>query len=224
MKVVDVMTRDVKTVTPGAPLKNAAGLLVQCGISGLPVVEDGKVVGVISEADVILKECGEAPRRGGLLGLIVDPPEWLRRDVRTVGQAMSQPALTIAPDRPVSEAATLMIERNVNRLPVVDAEGSLVGIVTRADLVRAFVRSDDEISREIRDDVILHTLWIAPEGIVVEVENGEVRLAGQVESKAEAEMLEHFVRRVPGVVSIDSQLSWLEDERKGRVPRAHALR
>src|SRR5919204_4359264 len=177
MKIMDVMTRDVKRVTPSTPLKEAAELLVRFGISGLPVVRDGDVVGVLSEADVIAKERGEPHRRGGLLGLIVDPPEGLRLDVRTAGQAMSQPALTISPDRPVSEAATLMIDKNVNRLPVVDADGTLVGIVTRADLVRAFVRSDADISREIRDDVIVRTLWIAPEGIVVEVENGEVRLA-----------------------------------------------
>ena len=76
---------------------------------------------------------------------------------------MSAPALTIGPNRPVTEAANTMIEEGVNRLPVVDDDGVLIGIVTRADLVRAFVRSDEEVAREIREEVIRRTLWLEPD-------------------------------------------------------------
>ena len=101
-----------------------------------------------------------------------------------------------------------MVDRGVNRLPVVDG-GKLVGIVTRADLVRAFVRSDAEIEREIREDVVLRTLWIAPESLSVAVKNGEVTLAGQVESQDDADLVTAFAGRVPGVVAVDSRLTWL---------------
>jgi CBS domain-containing protein len=87
-------------------------------------------------------------------------------------------------------------------------DGKLIGIVTRADLVRAFVRSDVEIAREIRDDVLRRTLWMADEAIEVVVERGEVRLSGEVETKSDAGLIPRFVQRVPGVVSVLSKLRW----------------
>jgi CBS domain-containing protein len=107
-----------------------------------------------------------------------------------------------------------MVDEGVNRLPVVDADGKLVGIVTRADLVRAFVRTDSELEREIREDVLLRSLWVAPERVVVEVEEGVASLRGQVENRATAEMLPDFVRRVPGVVAVHSDVSWEDDGRR----------
>jgi CBS domain-containing protein len=104
-----------------------------------------------------------------------------------------------------------MLDERVNRLPVVDEDGYLLGIVTRADLVRAFVRPDAEIAREIREDVILKTLWIAPEALEISVDEGAVRIGGNVESKSDAELIEAFARRVPGTVSVESHLSWLEE-------------
>ncbi|MER3488130.1 MAG: hypothetical protein C4307_05140 [Chloroflexota bacterium] len=124
---------------------------------------------------------------------------------------MTSPAITIEPKRTVTEAAATMVEKKVNRLPVVDDEGNLVGIVTRADLVRAFVRSDEEIAREIREDVVFRTLWIPPEQVEVEVEKGVVTLRGHVENRSDAELLAKFVQRVPGVIAVESSLTW-EDE------------
>ena len=97
-------------------------------------------------------------------------------DARLVGEAMTTPAVTIESHRPVSVAARRMLERGVNRLPVVE-EGKLVGIVTRADLVRAFVRSDAEIASEIRDDVVVRDLRLGGAKLHVEVEDGQVTLA-----------------------------------------------
>ena len=105
-----------------------------------------------------------------------------------------------------------MIDGRINRLPVVTDDGVLIGIVTRADLVRAFVRPDDEIATEIRDDVVLRTLWIAPEQVSVTVKGGAVELAGHVGTKADAELVASLTRRVPGVVSVASDVTWDTDD------------
>jgi len=214
MKVRDVMTKDVVSIRPFATLKEAAELLVQHRISGLPVVDgDGRVVGVLSEGDILFRE-REAPEPKGLLArlLEVEPLDvkW-KLEAHTAGAAMTAPPVTISPRKAVSEAASVMIDAGVNRLPVVDDEGRLLGIVTRADLVRAFIRSDAEIEREIREDVLTRTLWLSPETIDVEVVRGEVTLSGTVQSQAEAELVPTFVQRVPGVVSVLSKLSWPDD-------------
>jgi CBS domain-containing protein len=211
MKVEDVMTRDVRTISPGATLKAVAEVLSDSRISGVPVVgESGEVLGIVSEGDILRKEKGVDPRPGGIAGwFFVEMPE-VRQKVaaRLAGEAMSSPAITIEPWQPVQRAASLMVDYQVNRLPVVDDDGKLVGIVTRKDLVRAFVRSDAEIRREILDDVILHSLWIAPERVVVQVEDGEVTIGGQVDTQLDAELVRRLVERIPGVISVQSQLDW----------------
>jgi CBS domain-containing protein len=210
MKVGDVMTREVVSVQPGASLKQAARLLVEHRISGLPVVDDeNRVLGVFSEADVLPKETGVA--------LAPEPLSWLagldieadrsKLDAHVVGEAMTSPALTVESDAPVSRAARLMGERGINRLPVVEG-GKLVGIVTRADLVRAFVRSDAEIAREIREELVVEGFGLEEHSVEVEVEDGEVTLGGRLERRADAELLEAQVRAVPGVIDVRSELSW----------------
>ena len=220
------MTRDVSTVAPGTPLKQVAELLSGRGISGVPVVtEDGIVVGVVSEADILRKEQGLVSGRRGALGWLLesekpDP----RLEARTAGEAMSAPAVTIAPGRRVAEAARVMLDSAVNRLPVIQ-DGRLVGIVTRADLVRAFQRSDDEIEHEIRGDVFLHVLWLDPARISVAVSEGEVILGGEVETRTQAELAEAYVRRVPGVVDVRSSLTWgIDDLARRRPARERRIR
>jgi predicted transcriptional regulator len=129
---------------------------------------------------------------------------------KTAGDAMTAPASTIGANRSVTEAVATMLDRNVKRLPVVDGEGLLVGIVTRADLVRLFTRSDEEIARDIRQDVVKR-LWIAPERIEIEVEQGEVVLRGEVDTEVEAGLLEKRIPLVAGVVGVRSELSWAVD-------------
>src|SRR5262249_17832378 len=147
MRVEDVMTTDVVTAGPETPLKEVAEQLSERGISGLPVVNaEGEVLGVISEADVPVKEARTAPSRPGLLAWLIDPADpraQLKLEARVAGDAMSRPAITIAPYASTAAAAGEMLEQGINRLPVVK-NGRLVGIVTRADLVRAFARSDAE--------------------------------------------------------------------------------
>ena len=200
------MTREPTTISRETPLKDAAELLARHRISGIPVVEDGTVVGVLSEADIVARSTGSRESRSlvpAFLGGRKPEPDV---DATSAGDAMTSPAITIAPERAVAEAARVMVDRKVNRLPVVD-DSELVGIVTRADLVRAFVRPDDELEREIREDVAGGALWIDATGLDVRVTGGAVTLAGEVERPADAELLERMTAAVPGVVSVRSELT-----------------
>jgi CBS domain-containing protein len=220
MKVRDAMTTEVKMVRPEASLKDVASILAEHRISGLPVVDDGgNLLGVISEGDIVLKQTAEVPH--GLQRLLHHKEASAvasKVEARTAGEAMSAPAITAAPSWLLGEAAALMIEHGVKRLPVVE-EGKLVGILTRFDLVRAFARSDAEIEREIREEALRGLSF--PEQLQVTVRNGEVALRGKVESKFEAEALPASVRRIPGVVSVDSELAgWDPDSNEEKVVSA----
>jgi CBS domain-containing protein len=217
MKVKDVMTPEVATVTPDTSLKQVAELLVARRISGVPVCDAaGVVVGIVSEGDIVRHEGGPT-ERPPLVRLVTAADG--RAPTRTAGEAMTSPAVTIGPERAVAAAAKLMVEAGVNRLPVVE-NGALVGIVSRADLVRAFVRSDEEIALELRDDVLERTLWLSPDAVEIAVADGEVRLTGDLPRRSDAELLLWFARRVPGVVSVDARLTWGFDDRARRVERS----
>jgi CBS domain-containing protein len=203
MRVAELMTTDVLTVGPETPLKEVAGLLAARGISGAPVVDDkGILLGVVSEADILAKE--RRPRRQSRLGHLLGYPDHPDEKslARTAAEAMTAPALTIGADRRIDAAAALMLDRSVNRLPVVDRDGALVGIVTRADLVRAFVHTDAEIEREIRDEVLLHELWLDPAEFELSVNAGDVKVNGRVLTDDERALLERRIRLVAGVVSV----------------------
>ena len=180
VKVRDLMTHDVLTLTAETPLKRAAELLARERISGAPVVDDaGRVVGVLSEADVLVKASAVAPR-SGLLGWLLEPaPDYGDKIAATrVEEAMSAPVVTIAPDRGVHEAASLMIDENVNRLPWIEDRG----------------------------EILERTLWVEPGRVTMQVVDGAVLLGGEVESEADAELLPVLVARVPGVVSVRASL------------------
>jgi CBS domain-containing protein len=142
MRVSDVMSERVFTATPDMPLRVVAERMLQYGVSGMPVVKDDRVVGVVSETDILFKE-RIAPERNGVVDWLVhyaeDAPQ-RRLDAETAGEAMTTPAVTIASHRAVADAAALMLDLSIDRLPVVD-DGQLVGIVTRADLVRDFAQT-----------------------------------------------------------------------------------
>ncbi len=210
MEVAKVMTKKVVSVTPTTSLKHVAQLLLTKRISGVPVVDDdGTVLGVVSETDILMKE-RERNGHTPLLERLFEPEggDERKHDARDAADAMTSPAITIRPRRSVSEAAAVMLERCVNRLPVVDQHGKLLGIVTRADLVRAFIRSDEDIEKEICDDVILKTLWNSPDRFHVDVNAGEVTIDGEVSDAESADLLTRFVERVPGVVGVRSRITW----------------
>ena len=223
MRVREVMTEDVLTIGPEAPLKDVAKILVGNGISGLPVCDiEGHVVGVISEGDILYKEHDPTEGQvGGPLGWLIDgSPDHrgiAKAQAVTAGTAMTSPAVTIPPYESVAQAARVMCEHGVNRLPVVKGD-RLVGIVTRTDLVRAFTRTDAEIERELREDVLARTMWIEPGRVDLVVRNGVVTLTGRLQTKTDAELLGRLAARVPGVISVESDVRWELDDttRKGR--------
>jgi CBS domain-containing protein len=221
MKIEALMTKHVVTATPETPLKRVARMLTRYRISGVPIVDaDGKVVGVVTEADILCKEQGLAPEPGGLLGWLFEKAdeEGSRLLARTAAEAMTSPPVTIAPQASVTEAARIMTTRHINRLPVVDGD-TLVGIISRADLVRAFHRSDGEIERELNEDILLHQLWVSPDDVHVSVVDGVVELGGMVENRTQAELVAAYARRVPGVVDVSSQVTWRVDDQARRLKR-----
>jgi CBS domain-containing protein len=194
-----------------------AQLLIDNGISGVPVVEvNGAVLGVVSEADLLVKEQGaDAIRHRPLARFRGESAESRSQLVKlqavTAADAMTAPAITITPARSIHDAAAIMTSRKVNRLPVVD-DGQLVGIVSRSDLVRAYVRSDDELATTIRQDVILKILWLDPALFTVVVTDGVASISGHVERRSTAEMIERAVRMVPGIVDVRASVAWSTDD------------
>jgi CBS domain-containing protein len=201
--VAEVMTRDVVAVRASTGYKEIVETLANHSVSAVPVVNDeGRVLGVVSEADLLYKtEYADQPHPSSRL--------WERKRVRaarakaaadTAADLMTVPAVSIGPRDRISAAARLMDAEAVKRLPVVDEHGQLVGIVSRKDLLRLYLREDGEIEREIRDDVFLRALWIDPVDISIEVAQGVVTL----------------VQGVAGVVDVVNHLTYHVDDRKQR--------
>ncbi|HEX5397193.1 MAG TPA: CBS domain-containing protein [Candidatus Limnocylindria bacterium] len=216
MKVRDVMSRDVISVPRDMHLKELAGLLTDHQISGAPVTDaDGAVIGVVSEADILMKQVGRtAARRRPLewiFGESHDAEEIRRRVASTVGEAMTSPAVTIDAERPLREGAALMVDSKVNRLPVLE-DGNLVGILTRADLVHAYLRRDEEALRAVREDVFRKTMWLEPERYETDISEGALTLAGKVDRKSTAEIIGRLAGLVEGVDRVDNRLTWDLDD------------
>lgn len=216
MKVKDVMSPGVVTVRPEATLKEVASLLAEHAISGVPVVDDAGIVrGIVSKTDILIKERAAQPERGGVLAMLrgtsgADAATALKVGARTAAEAMTSPVLSIQEERDLAAAAALMLDSRVNRLPVLRGD-VLVGIVTRSDLVRAFTRSDADIEQEIREEILQRSFWVPAGAVNVTVAEGVVQLVGELETRADAEMLPETVRRVVGVVAVEGDLTWRVD-------------
>lgn len=202
VRVREVMTSDVVTIEPGTPLKDAAVTMARHRISGLPVVEDGKLVGIVTESDFIARLANDDP---GLMAVLFRRGE---PDVSgLVGEAMTADPVTIRPDEQVAAAARLMTRHQVKRLPVVDGSGTLVGVVSRADLMSVFARPDDHIAADIRRGGEGGLIGTDAGSLEVTVIDGVVKLAGTVGNVTEKRMLEEFSRQVAGVIRVDSDLA-----------------
>lgn len=220
------MSTPVVEVRPETPLKEVVRLFAEHRISGVPVTDGaGTVLGVVSEADLLIKE--RSDHRGAVGGVVAwlvgEAPterEQAKIDASSAGEAMSSPAVTICGDCSLREAAALMVDARINRLPVVD-DGKLIGIVTRADLVRAYLRSDEELARAIAKEVIGDTMWMEPDAIEIRVVEGVVELAGTVDRRSTAQIIARLVSQVDGVVRVDDRLTWELDDRHLAPAPAH---
>jgi CBS domain-containing protein len=215
MRVRDVMTKPPLTVPPQMSLRDLAAFLTKHEISGVPVVEGGRVVGVVSASDIVERERGPDLESQGRF-------RRLRRRTRpraawafTVGEAMRSPAITIEAWMSVYEAAWLMSAYDVNRLPVVDRD-ELVGVVTRSDLVRYFARSDHDVERDVRQKLAV----LESPRITVVAKHGRVLLEGELESAADLACLSHLVACVPGVTDVDSRVTLRSADRASEPQQA----
>jgi CBS domain-containing protein len=208
--VKDVMTTRVISVTKDASFRALAAALREHRVSAFPVLDgDGRVIGVVSEADMLAKEALKSEPHGmpGMITGILRRKELEKARGTTAGDLMTSPAVTVTPDDTIERAARLMYTRKVKRLPVVDANGHLVGIIGRADLLTAFDRSDEDIRREILDQVIQRDLHTDPATFSVLVTDGIVTVEGVAETGEFGDDLVQRARHVQGVVAVRDRLS-----------------
>ncbi|MFJ6539754.1 CBS domain-containing protein [Streptomyces sp. NPDC091385] len=201
------MTRAVVAVGSGTLFRDLVERMEQWGVSALPVLEgDGRVIGVVSEADLLPKEefRDSEPDRLTQLRRMSD---LAKAGAVTAGELMSTPAVTVHADATLPEAARIMAVKGVKRLPVIDAQGALVGVVSRGDLLKVFLRPDAELADEIRRSVV-DVLFPAPvEPVHVMVAEGVVTLTGCVRDAERIELASRMTRGVEGVVDVNCRLT-----------------
>jgi CBS-domain-containing membrane protein len=208
VKVSDIMSTKVLTITPMTPYHEIVTLLLDHDISGLPVIDpEGNLLGIVSEADLISKEAyDEAPRRH--LGFLRDhiagrDTEWVRKAAaRNAQELMTSPVQSIGPDDDLSTAARMMLEGHLKRLPVLEG-GKLVGLIARHDLLRPFSRTDDDVAADVA--AILADPMRSPESheVTFTVREGVVLLTGRTRVPSDADVIVAFLAGVPGVVAIE---------------------
>jgi CBS domain-containing protein len=217
LRVEDVMTHDVVTATADTTFKQIERLMVEGDITGLPVVgPTGVIIGVVSEADLMLRSEAGGETLGGWSPAARDHRS--KAEALTAGGLMSSPAVTVEPDAPLAAAARLMRRGRVKRLPVVD-HGRLVGIVTRADVLKSYLRADADILTDVIEGVIRGSMWIDPTTLEIEVDDGVVRMRGQVERRSEVEIIATLTRGVEGVMDVESSLTFRFDDRGVQPPK-----
>ena len=216
--VGEVMTRDVVAVDESMGYKELVELLARHTVGAVPVVDRSRrVVGVVSDADLLHKVefAGLEPH----VELLARKHERLARTKAHADFArdlMTRPAITVSAQLSVAGAAKLMDKRCLKRLPVVDEQDRLVGIVTRADLLRPFLRPDREILDEIRNEVIVRTLWMDPDEVRLGVDEGIVTIEGEVERRTMVPIIAGLVRSVAGVVDVIDALTFRYDDTAAR--------
>jgi CBS domain-containing protein len=209
--VNDVMTRDVVSIREFTPYKAVVRILMEHGVSALPVVDEQyHVRGVVSEADLIEKEAEQVEGCPETWELLTRRGRGARSKAQAelAGELMTSPAITARADTDVAQAARLMRRHGVKRLPVVDENGVLVGIVSRGDLLKLFLRSDEAIRDAVVDDVLRDTMCADPQSVDVRVRDGVVILAGEMENEFVARDTARLVRELDGVVAVVDRLRY----------------
>lgn len=209
MTAQDIMTSRVITVTPATPLRDAVRLMLEHRISGLPVIDDaGRLVGIVTEADLLLKEAKPHPQPPVLewFGRSLWLERWLsparKAEGQTVGEVMTHNVVTADEQTPVEELAARMIRYRVNRLPIVRA-GAVVGIVTRADILKVFMRSDEALAVQCRR--LVGEFLLPAEEVGIDVDRGVVHLRGRVASPGRRSDLLQRLWTVDGVIGLDDR-------------------
>jgi CBS-domain-containing membrane protein len=225
MRVKDVMTKKVISVSPKASVADALDIMTRSRLSGLPVIDEtGSLVGIVSEADFLRRsELGTAKPSAHWLECIFLPGKaadvYARAHAKHVDQIMSTNVATIEENASLGEAVALMEQRRVKRLPVV-AEDKVVGMVARADFVHAlalFVRQpyeeglvgDAEVKRRIEAEMQAQ-LWAPIASVEIAVRNGVVDLYGVLTDERERNALHALVENVEGVRELHDHIAWAE--------------
>lgn len=221
-KVGNVMNTEVATVREGTPFKDVVRALARRDVSAVPVVDgDGRVLGVVSEADLLVKQGTQEIEFTRSLASWWRGRRTMRRAAATTaGQLMTRPAITVAEDATVAGAARLMTRHNVKRLPVVDADGRLVGIVSRKDVLTVFLRRDEDSRADIVEHVFEHGIGIAvnPATVSVDVHDGEAVITGQLGLRSQIGLVEDMTRHIDGVVDVTVSMTYRHDDTHTRVP------
>ncbi|MFE0642420.1 CBS domain-containing protein [Streptomyces sp. NPDC058877] len=205
--VADVMTKRVVAVQPGAEFKEIVAAMERWGVTAVPVIEgEGRVVGVVSEADLLLKEEFH-DHRPGLVEQLHRGKATAKAGSRRAEDLMTSPAVTVDPGASLPRAARLMAARRVKRLPVVDASGTIQGIVSRADLLKVFLRTDEDLAAEVRREVVEHLFPLSHRQVEVRVDGGVVTLSGEIRDTARVPLAVRLTRAVEGVVDVRCELT-----------------
>jgi CBS domain-containing protein len=213
-EVKDVMTTRVIWVKKDATFREIAVALREHRVSAFPVVdEDGTVVGLVSEADLLTKEALDG--ESGVFSSLLHRRDRAKARGVTAGDLMTAAVVAVRPDDTVEHAAKLMYDRRVKRLPVTDADGHLVGIISRADVLSVFDRADEDIREEITGEVLRKDLVVDPRAFDVTVKDGIVTLAGAAETSEFGHEIVHRVRHVQGVVAVCDRLDYPPPKRPG---------
>lgn len=221
-RVRDLMTTEVRFVSEDTPYQTVAEQQAEWQVSSLPVVDAAnRVVGVVSEADLLPKvEYGTQPH---LTERLRHPASTHKAAGVVVGDVMTRPGITIPADASLTQAARMMDRGRLRMLPVVDAENRLIGVISRRDLLRVFLRSDEDIRREIQQDVFGELLGVTPPAVVVSVTDGVVTLSGQLDDRSMIPVALRLVHGVDGVVDVVSHLGFAIDDLRGYEPSASAF-
>ncbi|HEX3415645.1 MAG TPA: CBS domain-containing protein [Stellaceae bacterium] len=223
MKASDVMTRNVLTVERETSVANAIRVMLDNNISGLPVLDGGKVVGILTEGDLLRRgETGTERHRPRWLEILMGPGrmagEYVRTHGRKVGEIMTANVISVAGDTPLDEVVGLMERRRIKRVPVIEGD-VLVGVVSRLDLLRALLREieaqrsehrgDDDIREQIMAE-LAKAAWVPRDGLSISVKEGVVDLNGVILEEKEREALRVVAENVPGVRAVEDHLVWIE--------------
>ncbi len=220
MKAADVMQRNVVMVSPATPLREAARLMVERRVSGLPVVDSaGHLLGIVSEGDLLHRyETGTERTRSWWLDALAESSsladDFIRSHGTTVADVMTRKVHTVSEDTALAEVADILDRRKVKRVPVV-TEGRIVGIVSRADLLRAYLKeaagrpagaAADGDLRDRVDAAIARQPWAANGLINVSVDEGTVRVGGIMSSVEQKRALQIAIEEVPGVKQVRNEV------------------